>query len=50
MMGSGDHLYVMAIYFGSVGISLTRQAVPAGLVADGVSILMSVWIVRFIFG
>lgn len=51
MMGSGETtFYVLAIYFGSVGISRTRQAVPAGLVADGVSILMSVWIVRFIFG
>jgi spore maturation protein B len=51
MMGSGETtFYVLAIYFGSVGISRTRQAVPAGLLADGVSILMSVWIVRFIFG
>ncbi|MGC1403059.1 MAG: spore maturation protein [Thermodesulfobacteriota bacterium] len=51
MMGSGETtFYVLAIYFGSVGISRTRQSVPAGLVADGVSILMSVWIVRFIFG
>jgi spore maturation protein B len=51
MLGSGETtFYVLAIYFGSVGISRTRQAVPAGLLADGVSILMSVWIVRFIFG
>ena len=51
MMGSGETtFYVLAIYFGSVGISRTRQAVPAGLIADGVGILMSVWIVRFIFG
>jgi spore maturation protein B len=51
MMGSGETtFYVLAVYFGSVGISRTRQAVPAGLIADGVSILMSIWIVRFIFG
>jgi spore maturation protein B len=51
MMGSGETtFYVLAVYFGSVGISRTRQAVPAGLIADGVSILLSIWIVRFIFG
>jgi spore maturation protein B len=51
MLGSGETtFYVLAIYFGSVGISRTRQAVPAGLLADGVSILMSVWIVQFILG
>lgn len=51
MMGSGETtFYVLAVYFGSVGISRTRQAVPAGLIADGVSILVSIWMVRFIFG
>jgi spore maturation protein B len=51
MMGSGETtFYVLAVYFGSVGISRTRQAVPAGLIADGVSIVLSISIVRFIFG
>ncbi|MBA4392359.1 MAG: spore maturation protein [Desulfobacca sp.] len=51
MMGSGETtFYVLAVYFGSVGISRTRQAIPAGLIADGVSIVLSIWIVRFIFG
>ena len=51
MMGSGETtFYVLAVYFGSVGITRTRQAVPAGIVADGVGILMSVWIVTWIFG
>jgi spore maturation protein B len=51
MMGSGETtFYVLALYFGSIGISRTRQAVPAGIVADIVGILMSIWIVRFIFG
>ncbi|MBI4547334.1 MAG: spore maturation protein [Ignavibacteriae bacterium] len=51
MMGSGETtFYVLAIYFGSVSISKTRQAVPAGIVADIVGILMSVWIVNLIFG
>ena len=51
MMGSGETtFYVLAVYFGSVGITRTRQAVPAGIVADVVGILMSVWIVTWIFG
>lgn len=50
MMGSGETtFYVLAVYFGSVGISKTRQAVPAGIVADIVGILMSVWLVNLIF-
>ncbi len=51
MMGSGETtFYVLALYFGSVGITRTRQAVPAGLIADLVGVLMSVWLVRLIFG
>ncbi|MBU1298247.1 MAG: spore maturation protein [Bacteroidetes bacterium] len=51
MMGSGETtFYVLAVYFGSVGISETRHAVPAGIIADIVGILMSVWLVNLIFG
>lgn len=50
MMGSGETtFYVLAVYFGSVNISKTRQAVPAGIVADIVGILMSVWLVNLMF-
>ncbi|MDB6121649.1 MAG: nucleoside recognition [Pedosphaera sp.] len=42
--------YVLAVYFGSVGIKRTRHAVPAGLVADTVGIIMSVIICRMMFG
>jgi spore maturation protein B len=50
MMGSGETtFYVLAVYFGSVGISRTRQAVPAGIVADAVSIVVSVWVVQAVF-
>lgn len=50
MMGSSETtFYVLAVYFGSVGISRTRQAVPAGIVVDLVSVLLSVWIVRLVF-
>ena len=51
MMGSGETtFYVLAVYFGSVSISRTRQAVPAGIVADVVGILMSVWLVNLVWG
>ncbi|MBM4167464.1 MAG: spore maturation protein [Ignavibacteria bacterium] len=51
IMGSGETtFYVLAVYFGSVSISKTRHAVPAGIIADIVGILMSVWIVNWMFG
>ncbi|MGA9116455.1 MAG: spore maturation protein [Bacteroidota bacterium] len=51
MMGSGETtFYVLALYFGSVSIVRTRHAVPAGLVADLTSFLLSVWIVRTLLG
>ena len=50
MMGSGETTYyVLAVYFGSVSVSRTRHAVPAGIVADIVGILASVWLTNLIF-
>ncbi len=50
MMGSSETtFYVLAVYFGAVSITRTRQAVPAGIVADIVAVLMSVWLVNLIF-
>jgi spore maturation protein SpmA/spore maturation protein SpmB len=42
--------YVIAVYFGSVGIRKTRHAIPAGLVADVVGPIASVVICRAVFG
>jgi len=42
--------YVIAVYFGSVGIRKTRHAIPAGLVADVVGPIASVVICRAMFG
>lgn len=51
MMGSGETtFYVLAVYFGSVAVNRTRHAVPAGITADIVGILASVWLVNLIFG
>ncbi|EEF61741.1 nucleoside recognition domain-containing protein [Pedosphaera parvula] len=41
--------YVLAVYFGATGIKRSRHAVPAGLVADTVSIIASVIICRLMF-
>lgn len=51
IVGSGETtFYVLAVYFGSVGITNSRHAVPAGIIADIVGILVSVWLVNWIFG
>jgi spore maturation protein SpmA len=42
--------YVIAVYFGAVGIRRTRHAVPAGLIADTVGVIASVVICRLMFG
>jgi spore maturation protein SpmA len=42
--------YVLAVYFGSVGVKRTRYALPAGLVADTVGVIASVILCRLVFG
>jgi spore maturation protein SpmA len=42
--------YVIAVYFGSVGIRKTRHAIPAGIVADIVGPIASVAICHAVFG
>jgi spore maturation protein B len=51
MYGSTETtFYVLAVYFGSVNISNTRHALPAGLIADVSGMLGAVFIVRILFG
>jgi spore maturation protein SpmA len=51
MYGSSETtFYVLAVYFGAVSIKRTRHAVPAGLVADAVSLVASVLICNLVFG
>lgn len=51
MMGSGETtFYVLAVYFGSVAVSRTRHAVPAGIIADVAGLVASVLLVNLIFG
>jgi spore maturation protein B len=50
MMGSTETtFYVIAIYFGSIGIKRTRHAIPAGLLADLTGIVVSVMVCRYFF-
>jgi spore maturation protein B len=51
MMGSSETtFYVIAVYFGAVGVTKARQAVVGGIVADLTALVASVWVVRLIFG
>lgn len=50
MMGSTETtFYVIAVYFGSIGIRRTRHAIPAGLLADLAGIIASVVVCRLLF-
>ena len=50
MFGSSETtFYVIAVYFGAVGIRKTRHALPAGLLADLASALLSVYVIRLMF-
>ena len=51
MQGSTDTtFYVLAVYFGAVGIKKTRHAVPAGLLADAAGITAAVFICHLVWG
>ncbi len=51
MFGSTETtFYVLAVYFGSVGIRRTRHALAAGLCADVAGIIAAVVICNFVFG
>ena len=42
--------YVLAVYFGAVGVKNARHAVPACLLADLTGILAATFIVNLLFG
>ncbi|MBP3921039.1 MAG: spore maturation protein [Bacilli bacterium] len=50
IQGSTDTtLYVLTLYFGSIGIKKTRYALKAGLLADLIGIIASIIIVKIMF-
>jgi spore maturation protein B len=51
MLGSTETtFYTIAVYFGAVGITKTRYAVPAALCADLTGFVAAAWAVRLFFG
>ena len=51
MLGSTETtFYTIAVYFGAVGVTRTRYAVPAALCADLTGFLAAAWAVRLCFG
>ena len=43
-------IYVIAVYFGSVGVKHYRYALPVGLIADLAGIIASILVCYFMFG
>jgi spore maturation protein SpmB len=49
--GSADTtFYIVALYFGSVGIKKTRYAIPAGLIADFAGVVAAILVAYLFFG
>jgi spore maturation protein B len=50
MYGSTETtFYVLAVYFGAVGVRRTRHAVPAALIADAVAVIAAIVVCRWMF-
>lgn len=51
MLGSSETtFYVLAVYFGSVGIAKLRYAVLTGIIADIIGIVSAIIVCRYFFG
>ena len=51
MLGSTETtFYTIAVYFGSAGVSKTRYAIPAALIADLTGFMAAAFAVRLLFG
>lgn len=50
MVGSSETtFYVLAVYFGAVGISKLRYALLVGLLADFIGIVAAIWVCNWMF-
>ncbi len=48
--GSADTtFYIVALYFGSVGITKTRYSIPYGLLADFAGVITAIWVAYLFF-
>jgi spore maturation protein B len=51
MMGSTETIfYTLTVYYGSVGIKNIRHTLAAALIAECISVLVSVWVCAYMFG
>lgn len=51
MMGSTETIfYTLTVYYGSVGIKNIRHTLVAALIAEFISVLVSVWVCAYMFG
>ena len=51
MYGSSETtFYVLAVYFGAVGVKKYRHAVSVGLISDAIGFVIAVYVVRLLFG
>ncbi len=51
LYGSSETLfYVLAVYFGAIGVKKTRHAIPAGLVGDIAAAIVAVAVCTWMFG
>ncbi len=48
--GTETTLYVLAVYFGSVGIKNSRYALTVGLIADVASVLIAIFVAYYFYG
>ena len=50
MVGSSETtFYVLAVYFGSIGIKKYRYAILTGIIADITGIVLAIWVSRLFF-
>ncbi len=50
MVGSSETtFYVLAVYFGAIGISKLRYALLVGLIADFIGIVSAIWVCNWMF-
>jgi spore maturation protein SpmA len=50
LQGSSDTtFYIIALYFGSVGITKTRYAITYGLLADAAGVIAAIWVAYLFF-
>jgi spore maturation protein SpmA len=42
--------YILAVYFGSVGVRITRHAVPCGLIAEAAGVISAIIVTYWFFG